>query len=65
MQKASYSEATDLRKENARPKELVAETARENRLLRGMRARTHEGTALPPDDAAQDRVLSKKYDPKV
>ncbi len=31
MQKASYSEATDLRKENARPKELVAETARENR----------------------------------
>jgi hypothetical protein len=31
MQKASYNEATDLRKENARPKGLVAETVLENR----------------------------------
>ncbi len=31
MQKTSYSEATDLRKENARPKELVAERVLENR----------------------------------
>lgn len=39
MQKAHSSSAADLRKEDARPMELVAGAARENRLLRGTRAR--------------------------
>jgi len=47
QREASSSEVTDLRKENARLKELVAETVLENRLLK----KSVTASNLPEDEA--------------
>jgi transposase len=47
QREATSTEVTDLRKENARLKEVVAETVLENRLLK----KSVTGSGLPEDEA--------------
>ncbi len=56
QREASSSEVTELRKENARLKELVAETVLENRLLK----KSVTGSDSPPEDSAASASPTSK-----